>query len=97
MQRFFAEPVVRLFLRALLVAGVAFSSKFFLIDPTGQHITYQTAALGAAAISAALAFAETFTPLNGLVGLFKQLDSAAIAAPAAPIEPPGDTTEAAAA
>lgn len=66
--KFFAEPTVRLFLRALLVAGVVFSSKFFLLNPSGQHVTYTTAGLGAAIAGAVLAFGEVFTPLNALVG-----------------------------
>jgi hypothetical protein len=85
---FFGEPVVRLFLRALLVACVTFATKFFVFDPTGNHVTYQMAALGAAATSAALAFAETFTPLNGLVGILKIAFPPVKAAPAEPTTPP---------
>jgi hypothetical protein len=71
MSKFFAEPVVRLFLRSLLIAVTVFLSKFVIIDPTGQHITYSTASLGAAVTAAVYAFASVFTPLNSLVGVFK--------------------------
>lgn len=71
MQKFFSEPEVRLFLRALLVAAVTFASKFVVIDPSGIHVSYQAAFLGAALSGAVLAFAEIFTPLNNLVGVFK--------------------------
>lgn len=85
MRAFFAEPVVRLFLRALLAAGVAFAMKF--VDVSG-HITYSSAALHAAIVGAGLAFAEVFTPLNSLVGLFKGDLANVVPAPPAPIEPP---------
>lgn len=91
---FFDKPEVRLFLRALIAAGMAFATKFLVIDPSGGHISYQSSALNAALVGGLLAFAETFTPLNQLVGLFARGGAAtAVAAPAAPIEPPGDTTE----
>jgi hypothetical protein len=66
--KFFSEPTVRLFLRALLVAGVTFATKF--VDTSG-HVTYSAAAVHAALVGAGLAFAEVFTPLNSLVGVFK--------------------------
>lgn len=68
MSKFFAEPTVRLFLRALLVAAVTFATKF--VDSSG-HVTYSAAALHAALVGAGLAFAEIFTPLNSLVGVFR--------------------------
>jgi hypothetical protein len=91
MQRFFAEPVVRLFLRALLAAGIAFATKY--VDKSG-NIANNQAALSAALVGAGLAFAEVFTPLNQLVGVFKGAGAQPVAdAPPDPIEPPGDTTE----
>lgn len=89
---FFKEPVVRLFLRALVAAGVAFATKFLVVDPSGGHISYQSSALTAALVGGLLAFCETFTPLNQLVGLFA--GGQQTTPPADPIEPPGDTTEA---
>lgn len=89
MRRFFQEPVVRLFLRALLAGAVAFAMKF--VDSSG-HVTYSAAALHAAIVGGGLAFAEVFTPLNKLVGLFAAATQ--VEAPPAPIEPPGDITEA---
>lgn len=80
MRKFFAEPVVRLFLRALLIATTVFGAKFMVIDPTGIHITYTATALSAALTSAVYSFASVFTPLNSLVGVWK----AAIT----PTEPP---------
>lgn len=71
MKAFFAEPVVRLFLRASLVAGVTFGSKFVVFGPTGVHVTYTSAIVAAALSSAVLAFSEVFTPLNNIVGVFK--------------------------
>lgn len=91
---FFKEPVVRLFLRALVAAGVAFATKFLVVDPSGGHISYQSSALTAALVGGILAFCETFTPLNQLVGLFAGGQQATVVPPADPIEPPGDTTEA---
>jgi hypothetical protein len=89
MTRFFALPEVRLFLRALLAAAVTFSMKF--VDSTG-HVTYSSAGLHAAIVAAALVFAEIFTPINSLLGLFSQ-QASSVEAPPAPIQPPGDTTE----
>lgn len=99
MRRFFQDPVVRLFLRALLAGGIAFSAKY-LPAATGGHVSDTAASLRACLVAGGLAFAEVFTPLNSLVGLFRKLEPAPgviVAAPADPIEPPGDTTEAQAA
>lgn len=68
LKKLFADHTVRLALRALLVAAVAFATKF--VD-AGGHIDYSAAGLRAAVIAGALAFCEIFTPLNGLVGLWK--------------------------
>jgi hypothetical protein len=68
MKKFFAEPIVRLFLRALLVGVVAFASKW--VDPSG-HVSYSAAALRGSLTFGVLQFAEIFTPLNNLVGIFK--------------------------
>lgn len=87
MRSFFAEPVVRLFLRALLAAAAAFATKFLVIDASGGHVSYQSSALTAALVGALLAFAEVFTPLNNIVGVLK-LTSRQVNPPAAPIEPP---------
>jgi hypothetical protein len=88
MSRFFAQPEVRLFLRAILAGAVAFAMKF--VDSAG-HVNYSSAGLHAAIVAGALSFGEIFTPLNSLVGLFQQ---GQVSGSAAPIEPPGDTTEA---
>lgn len=94
MFQFFKEPEVRLFLRALLAAAITFSTKF--VDASG-HVTYSAASLHAALVGAGLVFAELFTPLNNIVGIFKDPGVATypqVATVAVPIEPPGDTTEA---
>lgn len=80
MKAFFGEPVVRLFLRALVAGGVAFASKFLVFDPSGAHISYQSAALTSALVGGLLAFSEVFTPLNSIVGVLKP----PIVAPAKP-------------
>lgn len=95
---FFDNPEVRLFLRAALVAAMTFATKFLVIDPTTHTISYSSAALSAALVSAVYAFASIFTPLNKTVGLFKDVSGLAdVAQLPTPIEPPGDTTEVAAA
>lgn len=66
--KFFAEPVVRLFLRALLVGLATFLTKF--VD-SGGHLTTSAAGLHACLVGAGLAFAEVFTPLNSIVGIWK--------------------------
>jgi hypothetical protein len=88
MSRLFSQPEVRLFLRALLAGAVAFAMKF--VDSSG-HVTYSSAGLHAAIVAAALSFGEIFTPLNTLLGLFKQPQTGGV--PPSPIEPPGDMTE----
>jgi len=84
-KQFFAEPTVRLFLRALLVAGLTFAAKF--VDTSG-HVTYSAATVHAALTGSGLAFAEIFTPLNNIVGIFKlgtpALPTAAARAPRVP-------------
>ena len=79
MSRIFNDPVVRLALRAILAGAVAFASKY--VDKTGHH-NDSTAGLHAAIVAGGLAFTEIFTPLNGLVGVFKP------AVAAAPVNPP---------
>jgi hypothetical protein len=82
--KLFADPVVRLALRALLAGGVAFSTKFFVF--TNGHVNTQSAALASACVAGGLALAETFTPLNNLVGLFKEID--VMVAKSAPVSAP---------
>lgn len=86
----FEQPEVRLFLRALVAAGIAFAAKFAVVQPAGGHVAYGSQALTAALVGGGLAFAETFTPLNNLVGLFKQMDTPH--ALTLPTEPPEDGT-----
>lgn len=61
MKKLLANPTVRLALRALL-AGVTVVASAYL------HTGSVTRAV---IVGAVLAFAEVFTPLNSLVGLFK--------------------------
>jgi formate/nitrite transporter FocA (FNT family) len=65
MKKLFADPNVRLAVRAI-VAGLAVS---FGTLKTGHHI--DKAALDAAAVAGGWAFVEAFTPLNAIVGSFK--------------------------
>lgn len=60
----FKNPTVRLALRAL-VAGVA--AALVIV----QHSGYSKAAWQGAIVAGVLAFAEVFTPLNSIVGVFK--------------------------
>ncbi len=67
--KIFSNPEVRLFLRALLV-GVSTFVVSLNVD-TGGHVHYSQAGLYGCIVSGFLAFAEVFTPLNSLVGVFK--------------------------
>ena len=60
------SPAARLLLRAVL-AGLA--AGIAALNTSGE---IDQSVLSGAATAAGLAFCEAFTPLNGLVGLFKQ-------------------------
>lgn len=63
------DPTVRLFLRALATSALVAVSLLPTDAFNGGQVAWHSLAVGAA-----LAFCEVFTPLNGLVGLFKQED-----------------------
>lgn len=63
MRKFFADPVVRLALRALVAGGIAAATAY---KATGGTIAWH-----GLVVAAGLAFCEVFTPLNSLVGVFK--------------------------
>lgn len=61
----FSNPKVRLALRAILAAVITFGV-YLKANPS-----YDKAGLVAAGVAAFWAFAEVFTPLNGIVGFLK--------------------------
>lgn len=63
MNKLFANPTVRLALRAILAGGVAAAASY---KSAGGAIVWH-----ALAVAFVLAFAEVFTPLNAIVGVFK--------------------------
>lgn len=69
------NPYVRLAARALLAAAT--------VAVTQIHTAGGSVAWHSVAVAAVLAFAEVFTPLNPLVGLWKQLNGNTPAVPAA--------------
>lgn len=68
MSRLFANPTVRLALRAILAGAIAAATLY--------HSSGGTIAWKALVVAAGLAFAEVFTPLNSLVGVFKATKTA---------------------
>lgn len=65
MSKLFANPTVRLAARALVAAGIFALTQIH--NSNGQQIVWQSVVIGAG-----LAFAEVFTPLNAVVGIFKK-------------------------
>lgn len=84
------DPTVRLMLRALSAAALAFLGKLAVIQPVAGHVPYGSQALQAALVGGGLAFVEVFTPLNNLVGVGKKTDTPP--ALTLPTEPPEDGT-----
>ena len=80
MRKQFADPVVRMALRALVAAAIVVVTQVH--NSNGGQIAWQAAAVGAG-----LAFCEVFTPLNSLIGVFKA------AAPAPSTETTGATPQ----
>jgi len=72
----FANPTVRLALRAIVAALIVVATQIH--NSNGGQIAWQALAVGAG-----LAFVEVFTPLNALVGLFKQASVPPAVPPAA--------------
>lgn len=64
MKALFANPTVRLAGRA--IAAAIFTALTQIHNSNGGQIAWQSVAVGAG-----LAFCEVFTPLNGVVGVFK--------------------------
>lgn len=67
MKKWFANPTVRLALRAVVAAAIVAATQIH--NSNGGQIAWQALAVGCG-----LAFCEVFTPLNSLVGIFKKLD-----------------------
>lgn len=65
MTKLFNTPTARLASRAALAGLLA----GFAVVKTSGHLNKSV--ISGAALAGAMAFAEAFTPLNGLVGLFK--------------------------
>ena len=63
MKQLLANPTVRLAGRALVAGGIA---ALTLYKQSGGAIAWKSLA-----VAAGLAFAEYFTPLNAIVGIFK--------------------------
>ena len=78
MRKLFANPTVRLALRALLAGGVAAATSY---KSSGGTIAWH-----GLVVAGVLAFCEVFTPLNSLVGVLKTgaVHPAVPAAPPAP-------------
>ena len=65
MKKLFADPVVRLALRAIVAGAIAAATVY---KTSGGNIAWH-----GLVVAAGLAFCEVFTPLNSLVGLWKVL------------------------
>lgn len=66
MSKLFANPVVRLALRALLAGVLAAAALLQGSSPSDGSVAWKSAAVGGI-----MAFCEVLTPLNQLVGPFK--------------------------
>ncbi len=67
MKEFFKNATTRLFGRAVVAAGITAFVTAYGATQSGTPVVWQSLIVGAG-----LVFFEVFTPLNSLVGFFKQ-------------------------